>query len=71
MVVKLNLQAKNPDLMSIQIILIENEKILSPDEETAECFSNYFTNITDSLDIDPYFKEVPDQLTREEMVVGE
>ena len=35
----------------------------------AECFSNYFTNITDSLDIDPYFKEVPNQLTIEEMVV--
>ena len=55
--------------MSEKITLVENGKILSTDEEIAECFSNYFTNITDSLDIDPYFKEVPNQLKIEEMVV--
>ena len=55
--------------MSEKITLVENEKILSTDEEIPECFSNYFTNITDNLDIDPYFKEVPDQLIIEEMVV--
>ena len=55
--------------MSEKITLVENGKILSTDEEIAECFSNYFTNITDSVDIDPYFKEVHNQPTIEEMVV--
>ena len=43
---------RNP--MSEKITFVENEKIRSTDEEIAECFSNYFTNITDNLDIDPY-----------------
>ena len=55
--------------MSEKNHFVENEKILSTDEEIAECFSNYFTNITNNLDIDPYFKEVPEQLIIEEMVV--
>ena len=46
---------RNP--ISEKITLVENVKILSPDEEIAECFSNYFTNITDIVDIDSYFKE--------------
>ena len=47
---------KNP--MSEKIILIEDGKILLKDEEVAECFNEYFCNNTDSLDIDPFFKEV-------------
>ena len=47
---------KNP--MSEKIILIEDGKILVNDEEVAECFNEYFCNITDSLAIDPIFKEV-------------
>ena len=35
-----------------KISLIENSKILSINEEISECFNDYFTNITDSLDID-------------------
>ena len=56
--------------MSEKVTLVENEKILSTDQEIAERFSNYFTNITDNLDIDSYFMEDPDhQLIIEEMVV--
>ena len=58
---------RNP--MSEKITLVENGKIHSTDEEITKCFSNYFTNLTDSLDIHPYFKGVPNQLTIEEMVV--
>ena len=45
------------------IILIEGDKILSRDEEVSECFNEYFSNITDSLDIAPSFKEVHEDLT--------
>ena len=58
---------RNP--VSEKINLIENEKFLSTDEEIQECFSNYFTNIKDNLDIDPYFKEDPHPLIIEEMVM--
>ena len=47
---------KNP--MSEKVILIEDLKILLNDEEVAECFNEYFGNNTDSLDIDPFLKEV-------------
>ena len=46
--------------MCEKITLFENGKMLSNDEEIAECFKDYFINITDSLDI------VPNQLTVEE-----
>ena len=58
---------KNP--MSEKITLIEDGRILSNDVEVAECFNEYFCNITDSLDIDPLFKEVPEQMSVEQMVV--
>ena len=45
--------------MSEKITLAENGKILSTNEEISECFNNSFTNITDSLDIDSHFEEVP------------
>ena len=44
----------NRSPMGEKIALVENGKILSTDEEIAECFSNYFTNIPDILDIDLY-----------------
>ena len=47
---------KNP--MSEKTILIEDGKILSNDAQVAECFDEYFCNITDSFDIDLIFKEV-------------
>ena len=58
---------RNP--MCEKITLIENGKILSNDEEIAECFNEYFTHITDSLDIDPLFKVVHEQQTIDEMVL--
>ena len=50
---------RNP--MCEKIALIENGKSLSNDEDIAECFNDYFTNMTDSLDIDPLFKAVHEQ----------
>ena len=58
---------RNP--MCEQITLIENGKILSKDEEIAECFNDYFTNITDSLNIDPLFKVVHKQQTIDQMLL--
>ena len=48
----------NTNAMSEKITLIEDDKILSKDAEVAECLNTYFTNITDSLDIAPTFREV-------------
>ena len=45
----------NRNNMCEKITLIADGKILSNDEEIAECFNEYFTNITHSLDIDPPF----------------
>ena len=58
---------KNP--MSEKITLIEDGRILSNDVEVAECFNEYFCNITDSLDIDPLFKELQEQMSVEQMVL--
>ena len=52
-----------------KITMFENGKILSIDEEIAEYFNGYFTNITNSFHIDKYFKEVPNQLTMEEKIL--
>ena len=35
----------------------------------AECFNEYFCNIADSLDIDPLFKEVQEQMSVKQMVL--
>ena len=48
----------NTNAMSEKITLIEDDKMLSKDAEVAECLNTYFTNITDSLDIAPTFREV-------------
>ena len=59
----------NTNPMSEKITLIENGKILSNDEEVAECFNEYFINITDGMGIDPSLKGVYENLTLDEMVV--
>ena len=43
--------------MSEKFTLIDGDKILSKDEDAAECFNTYFSNMTDSLDIAPTFRE--------------
>ena len=58
---------KNP--MSEKITLIDDGKIVSNDVEIAECFNTYFTNITNSHEIDPISKAVPDQLPTERVVI--
>ena len=55
--------------MSERTTLIENGKILSNDEEVAECFSENSINITDRMGIDPSRKEVYKNMTADEMVV--
>ena len=55
--------------MCEKITLIANGKILTTDEDIAERFNNHFTNITDSLDIGPYYKEVHKQLNIDQMVL--
>ena len=55
--------------MSKKITLIENAKVLSNDEEVAECFNEYFINITDGMGIDPSLKELYENMTVDEMVV--
>ena len=64
--VKPLISKKNP--MSEKITLIEDGRILSNDVEVAECFNECFCNTTDSLDIDPLLKEVPEQMSVEQMV---
>ena len=34
--------------------MVENESIISCESQIAECFNQYFVNITDSLPIEPY-----------------
>ena len=58
---------KNP--MTEKIPLIEDDRILSNDAAVAKCFNEYFCNITDSLDIDPLFKEVPEHMSAKQMVL--
>ena len=45
---------KNP--MKEKITMIEDGRVLSNDVKVAECFNEYFSNITDSLDIDPFIR---------------
>ena len=52
----------NVDPTRDRIILIEGDKILSRDEDVSECFNDYFSNITDSLDIAPSFKDVHEDM---------
>ena len=59
----------NTNPTSEKITLIENGKILSNDEEVAECFNEYFINITDGMGIDPSLKEVYENMTVDEMIV--
>ena len=58
---------KNP--MSEKITLIDDGRILSNDVEVAEYFDEYFCNITDSLDIDPLFTVVQEQMSVEQKVL--
>ncbi len=45
---------KNKSLTQNKIILIEDDKIISNNQETAEIINEYFINITDSLSILAY-----------------
>ena len=48
----------NSNPMGQKIVLIEDEMIISDDAMIAECFNSHFVNITDSLGLDPMFKQV-------------
>ena len=42
--------------MEEQIVLFEDDTIISDDKAIAESFNSHFLTITDSLDLDPTFK---------------
>ena len=48
----------NENPMGEKIVLIKDDKIISDDKVIAESFNSHFVNITDSLDLDPTFKDV-------------
>ena len=54
--------------MGEKIALIEDEVIISDDAMIAECFNSHFVNITDSLGLDPMFKQVPNCIELDENV---
>ena len=54
--------------MSEKVISIESSEIRSNDAEVAECFNEYFFNVTNSLDIDPIFKKVQEKLSVKQIV---
>ena len=47
----------NGNPMTDKIILIERGEIISNDQMIAECFNDHFVNITDSLGLDPTFRD--------------
>ena len=55
--------------MSEKIALIDDGKILAYDVEVAECLNTYCTSITNSLDIEPTFRAILQQLQTEQMVI--
>ena len=55
--------------MNEKIALIDDGKILANDMEVAECLITCFTNITNSLYIEPAFKVIPEQLQTEQTVI--
>ena len=57
---------RNP--MGEKIVLIEDEVIISDDAMIAECFNSHFVNITDSLGLDPIFKQAPNCIELDEKV---
>ena len=59
----------NKNTMSEKITLSEDGRILSNDVEVAEFFNEYCSNIMDNLDIDHLFKEVPEHMSVEQMVL--
>ena len=51
-----------------KIVLIEDEVIISDDAMIAECFNSHFVNITDSLGLDPMFKQTPNCIELDEKI---
>ena len=60
----------NRNSMSEKITLIDDGKILANDMEIAERLNTYLTDITNTLDIEPTFKVIPEQLQIEQMVIS-
>ena len=55
--------------MSEKKTLIDDGKALSNDMEVVECLNTYFTNVTNSLVIEPTFMVISEQLHAEQMVI--
>ena len=58
----------NSDQMGDKIVLTEEGKIISDDAMIAECLNIHFINITDSLELDPMFKQEPNYIELDEKI---
>ena len=54
--------------MSNKIILVEDGEILQEETRVAEILNSYFLNITDTLGLDPFFKDTDQNETVDQMV---
>ena len=58
----------NSDDMREKIVLTEEGMIISDDTMIAECLNAHFINITDSLELDRRFEQVPNYVGLDEKV---
>ena len=58
----------NGDPMGDKIILIENGKVILNDKIIAECLNTHIVNFTDSLGLNPSFKNNETDLSMEESI---
>ena len=58
----------NSNQMGDKIVLTEEGKIISDDAMIAECLNIHFINITDSLELDPMFKQEPNYIELDEKI---
>ena len=54
--------------MGEKIVLTEEGMIISDDSMIAECLNSHFINITNSLELDPMFEQVPNYVELDEKV---
>ena len=58
----------NSNEMGEKIVLTEEGMIISDDAMIAECLNSHFINITNSLELDPMFEQVPNYAELDEKV---
>ena len=58
----------NSNEMGEKIVLPEERMIISDDAMITECWKSHFINITDSLELNPMFEQVPNYVELDEKV---